>query len=87
MLDETGAVVTAETALRYGNFAQTVIDFLIIALSVFIMLKIILGAKDKLSRKKKEAEEPPAEPEVKAPTTEELLTEIRDLLAKEKGDN
>jgi len=89
---ETGAEISAavaETALKYGNFIQTVIDFLIIALSVFIMLKVVLGAKDRLNRKKKaeaEAEAAPAEPEVKAPTTEELLTEIRDLLAGGKKD-
>ena len=88
---ETGAEISAavaETALKYGSFIQTVVDFLIIAFSVFVMLKIVLGAKDKLTRKKKvEEEAAPAEPEVKTPTTEELLTEIRDLLAKGADKN
>ena len=67
---EEGAV------LKYGVFIQNVIDFLIIALCVFLMIKGI----SKLTAKK---EEPAPEPEAPAgPTQEELLTEIRDLLAK-----
>ena len=58
--------------LKYGQFIQNVVDFLIIALCIFLMIKGI----NKLSRKK--AEEPAPDPE---PTAEEkLLTEIRDLL-------
>lgn len=60
--------------LKYGTFIQTVVDFLIIAFSIFIMVKWMN------SMKKKEAEAPAAPP---APTKEEvLLTEIRDLLRK-----
>ena len=67
---EEGAV------LKYGQFIQNVIDFLIIALCVFLIIKAI----NKLTAKK---EEPAPEPEAPAgPTQEELLTEIRDLLAK-----
>lgn len=59
-------------ALQYGLFLQNIIDFLIIAFSIFVVIKLI----GKLHRKK---EEKPAPPE---PTKEEiLLTEIRDLLA------
>ena len=58
----------------YGNFIQNIIDFLIIALCIFLMIK----GMNKLSKKK--AEEPAPEPE---PSNEEkLLTEIRDLLKK-----
>ena len=65
---EAGAV------FAYGQFCQNVIDFLIVALCIFLMLKGI----NKLNRKK---EEPAPEPEAPAgPTQEELLTEIRDLL-------
>ena len=61
-------------SLKYGVFINTVIDFLIIAFSIFIVVKIIN------SMKKKE-EEKPAEPP--KPTKEEiLLTEIRDELRK-----
>ncbi len=63
------------SVFAYGQFCQNVIDFLIVALCIFIMVK----AMNKLSRKK--AEEPA--PEAPAgPTQEELLTEIRDLLKK-----
>jgi large conductance mechanosensitive channel len=58
----------------YGKFIQTVVDFLIIAFSIFMIVK----AMNKF--KKQEAEAPAADPE---PSNEEkLLTEIRDLLKK-----
>jgi len=58
--------------LRYGAFINTVIDFLIIAVAIFALVK----ALNTLRRKQEEA--PPAPPE---PTREEvLLTEIRDAL-------
>ena len=69
----------AEGAILYGNFISTVVDFLLIALSIFIFVKIVTGIRKKLEKKKEEAPEEP-----KAPTTEELLTEIRDLLAEKK---
>lgn len=67
-----------KVALNYGSFLQNIIDFLIIAFVIFMMLKFI----NKLTslRKKEEEEEVVEEA---GPTTEELLTEIRDLL-KEK---
>lgn len=64
--------------LSYGKFIMAVIDFTIIAAAVFIMVKALNALK------KKEAEAPTAPP---APTaTENLLTEIRDLL-KEKNNS
>ncbi len=57
--------------LNYGKFIQTIIDFIIIAFSIFIMVKGI----NILKRKQAEA---PAEP----PNQEVLLAEIRDLLKK-----
>ena len=84
---EAGEVVTPEVAMTYGNFLQTVIDFLIIALSIFIVLRIIMNAEKKLeSLKKKEeevVEEAPAEPE---DTEVTLLKEIRDMLKNQKGE-
>jgi len=59
---------------NYGNFIQVAIDFLIIAFSVFLIVKAINSAK------KKEVPAPAAPP---APTKDQLLlTEIRDLLKK-----
>lgn len=75
-LDEAGNAIV--NTLNYGNFISAVINFLILALVVFWLVKGL----NKLSElgKKKEAEEaaPPAPPEPSA--EEKLLTEIRDLL-------
>ena len=73
----TGQVTTTAVALKYGNFIQTLVDFIIIAFSVFMIVKAIMNAK------KKEVEAPVAPPAPPAPTKDqELLTEIRDLLKK-----
>lgn len=65
-------VVKPEAAILYGTFIQNIINFLIIAFSMFAAVKLISKAHKK---KEEEIKEAPA-----APTTEELLTEIRDLL-------
>jgi len=71
------AGVSEEVAILYGSFLQSVVDFLIIAFSIFLFVKAIN------SFKKKEAEVEAAPP---APGKEELLlAEIRDIL-KEKQD-
>ena len=48
ILDAEGAVQTAEVAIRYGNFIQMVLDFLIIAFSIFVVLRIMTKAKAKM---------------------------------------
>jgi large conductance mechanosensitive channel len=84
-VDFVGLAVTlkAETAdaeavlWRYGAFIQAVVDFLIIAFSIFMMVKWMN------SLKRKEAAAPAAPPAPPKPTNEEvLLAEIRDLLKK-----
>lgn len=72
----TLSVKVGDAELMYGNFIQAIIDFLIIALCIFFITKAIAKAGEKL--KKKQAEEAAAAPA--GPTSEELLTEIRDLL-------
>ena len=70
-----------EVAIKYGSLIAVIVDFLIIAFSVFCMVKLINSMKEKAEAlKKKEEEEaaPPADPEPSA--EEKLLTEIRDLL-------
>lgn len=64
-----------DATITYGVFIQTVIDFMIVAFSIFLFIKIIGKMK------RKEEEKPAAPP---APSAEEaLLTEIRDLLKKQ----
>ena len=63
-----------QAAIRYGMFIQEIVNFLIIALCIFMFIKLI----SKLQKKKEEAPAPAPEP-----TKEEvLLTEIRDALNK-----
>lgn len=77
-----GVTTVEEVAVRYGAFINTIINFLIIAFSIFLFVRAITKAREKMEAKKK-AEEV-AEPEApKGPTTEELLTEIRDLIKKQ----
>ena len=65
--EATGAVI------KYGLFIQNIIDFLIIALCIFLMIKFM----NKLRA-------PKEEPAPAGPTQEELLTDIRDLLKEKK---
>jgi len=66
------AAKTAEVAISYGAFVNTVINFLIVAFVIFLLVKGV----NSLKREQAAAPEAPA-----APTpTETLLTEIRDLL-------
>ena len=67
-------VVKPELCLTWGNFLQVVFDFLIIAFSIFLVIKGI----NQLKRKEEPKPEEPAAPA--GPTQEELLAEIRDLL-------
>ena len=60
--------------LSYGNFIQAIVDFLIIAFSIFIVIRILEKTK------KKEEEKPAAPPEPSS--TDKLLMEIRDSLKK-----
>ena len=79
VLDAEGNVVTAAITIGFGTFVATIIDFILIALVVFAVVKAMNVAK---SIAEKKAEEEAAAPP--APSKEEiLLTEIRDLL-KEK---
>ena len=73
-----GEEIAAAVTLNYGNFLQVTFDFLVIALSVFLFVRLL----SKLSRKKAAPATPPAPP---APSKEGvLLTEIRDLLREMK---
>ena len=75
-LDFSGLSIVIEKAtIKYGMFIQNVVNFLIIAFSVFMIVKAV----NKVRRIKPEEKE--EEPVVEAPSKEEaLLAEIRDLL-------
>lgn len=79
VVDNAGAVTTPEVAITWGAFVQTILDFIIIAFCIFVAIRFMQNL-----RRKKEAEAAPAAPA--GPTQEELLTEIRDLLAKQNKD-
>ncbi len=113
---ENGVQISSENALLYGQFFQTIIDFLIISFFIFLALRLLMQAKtgfedvrvrvEKLSKKqikklrkqnltdeqieevKQKTEQAVVEP-VAAPivTTEQLLTEIRDLLKEDRAGN
>ncbi len=86
-LDAAGEVVTPEVALTYGNFIQSVIDFLVIALCIFVVLRVMMNAKNKfeaLSKKKKEEEV--VEEKAAEETELDLLRDIRDMLKKDSGE-
>ncbi len=83
---ENGEVVKEAVTLGIGTFIATIIDFLLVALCIFLVVKAFNKARALSEKRKKEAEAEaeaaPAEPE---PTKEELLlAEIRDLLKEKK---
>ena len=81
VLNPDGTEAAAAVAINFGNTIAVIIDFIIIAFAVFYMIKLL----NNLHRKKEEpAPEPEPEPAPPAPTTEELLAEIRDLLKEQK---
>lgn len=94
MLDEAGEVVTPELAIEWGLLLQAVIDFFIVALVLFVIIKAAMvfqqkriALMEKLKKKEEEekAQEPaaPAEPSIEE-QNKQLLTEIRDLLKEKK---
>ncbi len=67
-----------KSSIMYGNFIQTIFDFLIIAAAIFMFVKVF----NKLTSKKEEEKEE----EIPEPTKEEeLLGEIRDLLKQQNS--
>jgi len=74
--DETGNIVAAEAAIMYGEFITALINFIIISLSMFIVVKAV----NKMKRKNEEIIPPPVISE-----EQKLLTEIRDLLKKQNN--
>lgn len=78
VLDAAGEVLKPEAAIMYGNFIQNIFDFFIVAFCIFFFVQ-------QISKLRKKNEEPAPEPAPAGPTTEELLSEIRDLLKQQNN--
>lgn len=94
-LSDSSIILEPEIAITYGNFIQVVIDFLLIALTLFIIIKIVAVMANQRKKyeeqyKKKNGEsvveEPVVEEPVVVPPSEEvvLLTQILEELQKQK---
>lgn len=79
VLNEAGEVVQEAITIGFGTFVGAVIDFVLVALVVFAIVKATNAARARLEKQKEEAPAVPPEPS----NEEKLLMEIRDLL-KEK---
>ena len=75
---ENGEIIKPEAAILYGSFIQNIVNFFIIAISIFAVITVI----NKAIVKKEEVVEEPAP---KAPTQEELLAEIRDIIKEQSN--
>jgi len=78
VLDGTGGVLQPAVVMNVGAFLQNIFDFVIIALVIFLMVKIIGRLKKQLIKDEVTGEVVPTPPT----KDQELLTEIRDLLKK-----
>ena len=83
-------VITPELAIKYGNFIQLIIDFLLVAFCIFCILRAMMGVNNKLhakeiaeaEAKKKEEEEKKKAEEAAKETVEDILRDIRESLKK-----
>ena len=81
VVDGVETVITPELAVTYGQFLQNSIDFFIIAVCIFVVLRIMTAAQKKLeSLKKKEEEKKEEAPEEPKETELSVLCEIREML-------
>ncbi|MDU2292659.1 MAG: large-conductance mechanosensitive channel protein MscL [Peptococcus niger] len=71
---ENGEVIQEANTLNIGMFIDSIINFLIIALCIFTVIRLLQKSKERFIHEEAPAEEAPA------PSAEDLLTEIRDLL-------
>lgn len=74
--------INPNVVVKYGSFIQTVFNFLVVSVSIFVVFKVINSARKRLFVEEQKEPAPPAQ----KPAQERLLEEIRDLL-KERKDN
>ncbi len=85
VIDASGEVTTPELAVTYGAFLQTVIDFFIIAFSIFMVMRVAMNARKKIEDMKKKEEEVKEEAAEEAKDTElSVLLEIKEILSKKE---
>lgn len=75
------SIQVGDAGIQYGLFIQSVVDFFIISLSIFLFIRLFASLKLKKEEEKTEEEEAAVNPEI------ELLSEIRDLLKEQKRMN
>jgi large conductance mechanosensitive channel len=79
-----GTAATTEVALNIGIFMQTIIDFLIIGGAVFAVIRGVTALQRMATRDQQDPATPAPQPAAPTPS-EQLLTEIRDLLRQQRG--
>ena len=80
VLNDAGEVVQESSTIGFGTLLGTVIDFIFVALVVFVIVKAANMARARLEKQKEAEEEAAPEPS----NEEKLLAEIRDLLKNQK---
>ena len=81
------SITIGNAKIMYGSFIQNIIDFLIIAFSIFVVLRIINKAHEKFEAiSKKEAQEKAEKEEEQSDTELSVLLEIRELLSKNASE-
>lgn len=76
----TLSITVGDAVIAYGNFIQAIITFFIVALTLFLVVKGYNNMQRTMDEALGVQEETTVEEEPPAPTTEQLLAEIRDLL-------
>lgn len=90
VVDEAGAVITpasAEVAILWGTWFQTIIDFLITAFCIFVVLRVIMKAKNRLDAKRIAEEEEKARVEAEKAEADKKAAEEAAAALKAKQDD
>lgn len=82
-IEALSITVSDTLVIPYGEFLQSVINFLLTAAVLFAFIKVINSVRAKMEQLCGEHEKEEEAPEEKKPTTEEILCEIRDLIKKD----
>lgn len=77
VLDEAGTVVTAEVAILWGTWLQTILDFLITAVCIFVVVRVITAVRNKMEEKKKEEEAAKAKEAEEKAAAEKALADAK----------